>query len=235
MEIEILVEVDRDYTSENGFVLSNQNGDVLFNSLQEHWVATILYDVETTLIDRCVPRDQDYTLTVYDDFGDGFVDGNMEVRVDGNLIAQVTGDFGVLVTINIPGVPALEATPDMPTLSPTTSAPSSSSPPSLSPTTTPTTFPSSSSPSSRPTPTPSQEPTSVPSEPPSIEPTDAPAAALSLEPSTAPSIAPSDFEPAAPSTVTSLEDSDPASSARGAGRLLVATLLGLGFGFLALL
>ena len=153
-ELEIIFELDASYTSENRFILATADGqNILFDSLEDHAVAALIFDVETLLVDLCLPRDQSYVLAVRDEGGDGFVDGTVEVYFDRVLVGRVSGNFGDLqvVEIDAEGITVETPVPSEPTPSPTL-APTQkqTEQPTLSPTSTPSTEPTSAKPTTIP-------------------------------------------------------------------------------------
>ena len=102
MELEVYIELDASYTTENRILLASFDGEeIYFDSLVDHAVAAIIFETESVLVDLCVPRDQRYILAIQDRGGDGFVDGRVNIYVDRVLAGRVTGNFGELETIEI--------------------------------------------------------------------------------------------------------------------------------------
>lgn len=167
MELEVVVELDVSYTTENRIILATVDGDILFDSLVDHAVAALIFGTETFLIDLCVPRDQRYVLSIEDIGGNGFLDGSVEVYVDRVLAGRVTGNFGDLETIEIDASNAQGITVETP-------SPNRSRAPTSSPTRVPTwnpTFGPTAMPTENPTFNPSTD-ASEPNTPPSTtEPT----------------------------------------------------------------
>ena len=170
-ELEIVIEIDASYVSENRILLASSDGQTIyFDSIRDHAVAVLVFDTEDLLVDLCLPRDETYVLIIQDEGRDGFVDGVVEIYIDRVLARRIEGDFGSLesfeitadgVTVETP-VPTQTRTP---TVAPTrpvnlTIPPNSDfdtrapSPPTDEPTSTPSVGPTS---------TPTHKPTSQPS------------------------------------------------------------------------
>lgn len=129
MQIEVVVEKDISYVEDTLILLEDERGEVLFNSVADQLVAGAIFEQEAFLFDLCVPREESYVLSVLDRSRNGFQDGSVEVYVDRGLVANVTGDFGLGVTVTIeardvptptsPAVPPTGTPTNAPTSAPT--------------------------------------------------------------------------------------------------------------------
>ena len=196
MEIEVSFVFDESYEADNKFRLTNKDGDVIFDSVRDHWVAYLVAKEESLYIDVCVPRNTDYELQILDRGRNGFSNGNILVFTDRAVTQRVQGNFGDKVRLKIPSRP-----PKTPSVAP-----------SLVPT-----FVQSKSPSLYPTqtarPTQSVVPTAVSSSRPSVMPSSSqvPSARQSIGPSPIPSTVPSGFPTSVPSGTPSAQASLPPS------------------------
>lgn len=184
-EIEVVVAMDTSYIFDNRIFLATSDTEtILFDSLEDHFVAAFIFDTENLLFDLCLPRDQSYLLVIRDEAGDGFADGTVEIYIDRVLVSRVSGNFGDLQVIEISSEGATVATA-APTQMPVTTAA-----PTLAPTLTPT---------SAPTLEPTESPTIVrvratlppillrPQDPPTTGPTRGPTRGLTRGPTRGPS------------------------------------------------
>jgi hypothetical protein len=100
MEIEISMEINRRFTSENAFYLTYvDTGEVILNSTRDFEALGPPFQTEV-LSDFCAPVGQ-YSFVLVDAARDGFLDGGfLEVSVNGELVGSVSGNFGESATID---------------------------------------------------------------------------------------------------------------------------------------
>ena len=148
MEIEIAIVWDEDHATDNWIrLVEEESGVLVFDSNRDHRKGIAAEYQRTLLIDLCVPRSATYILKIYDRFGDGFLNGKIEVFRDRELLESLEGAVPRSVDVVIPALNGSEPTQvptGLPTLVPTAVP---TTPTTVQPTnqlTTPPTMPSSS-------------------------------------------------------------------------------------------
>ena len=112
MQIEVVVEIDVDYARDTIILLEDERGNIIFNSIEDHLLAAIIFDQEAFLFDLCAPRNENYLLSIGDRSNNGFMDGSVVIYIDRVLLTSVSGNFGRFVTVPIAAqdVPPTEST-----------------------------------------------------------------------------------------------------------------------------
>lgn len=131
MEIEVIFIFDAFHGNQNTFRLLSEDGDILLDSVEDHWVAYMVEREESLYVDLCLPRSMEYRLIVWDSGGNGFVDGSIEIFTDRVISQHVRGNFGERMVVDIPSQPMRTMGPTTssePTLSPIPSSEPSSKP-----------------------------------------------------------------------------------------------------------
>lgn len=131
MEIELVIFWDKDHATDNWIRLVEQESGVLVFDSNRDYRKGIAFEYQRSLsMDLCVPRTSTYILKIYDRFGDGFLNGKIDVFRDGVLLESLEGSCPRSVEVAIPAMtPAPTLTPTaVPTIAMPTSPPASPPP-----------------------------------------------------------------------------------------------------------
>ena len=122
MEIELVILWDKDHATDNWIRLVEQESGVLVFDSNRDYRKGIAFEYQRSLsMDLCVPRTSTYILKIYDRFGDGFLNGKIDVFRDGALLESLEGSCPRSVEVAIPAMTPAPTLP--PTAVPITAMP----------------------------------------------------------------------------------------------------------------
>ena len=109
MEVDIVIFFDtQNYANENRFYLSNESGDMIFDSRRDHAEDFVIFGRQKSMvIDLCLPKSENHEFWFEDKGRDGFATGSVELSLNRKLACKVEGNFGSEARITFNGDGAL--------------------------------------------------------------------------------------------------------------------------------